>query len=406
MAAGVLFALGCSTSPTLGPSLPPTSSPSPTTTPATPAPPPTVEAGRPPSPLLFPAEIGPAPEALRTAIDAIVAPRVDPTGAAGKAVGAAVGVLGPGLRAVLSYGATGPGADTAPAADTLFEIGSNTKVMTGLMLAQESSAGAVRLDDPVVSYLPSGAVVPSFSGTPIALLHLATHTSGLPDYPDNMVGSPPNPAAGYTPALLYDFLGRAQLSSSPGTAFAYSNVAFGLLGIALTQKSGARSYEALFVERIADVLGMNDTRVTPPSASAARTAQGTRQGAVVPAGLIDTLEGAGALRSTAADMLRFLAASVAPPPAMKDAVRASQVVRFDLAGRKMALGVGVEAKSGRTYFAKDGQTPGFTSQIRYTVDPPAAVVVLTNTGGLAGLPALTERVLEEVLAATGKPAGP
>lgn len=343
-----------------------------------------------------------AADALRTQIDALLAPEIDPTGAGGKVVGAAVGIIGPHVRTVLGYGVTALGSSTTPASDTLFEIGSNTKPMTGLILADRVIKGRMRLDDPVSRLLPN-ASLPSFAGVPLRLVHLATHTGGLADFPDNVVGAPPNPAAGYTRALLFDYLGRTTLRTRPGAAIAYSNLGFGLLGVALQEAAGAASYDALFAEVLGDPLGMKDTRVNVPASSAARSARGSRQGRLVVPSQIDTLEASGALRSTGADMLAFLAANLAPPATLQDAVALSQTVQFDLGGRRMALGFSVETRNGRTYFSKSGGTPGFTSHVRFTTSPAAGVVILTNTGQSDAAERLAETILEAVVARTVQP---
>jgi len=347
-----------------------------------------------------PASARAASDALRAQIDALLAPEIDPTGAGGKVVGAAIGIIGPQVRTVLGYGVTALGSSTPPASDTLFEIGSNTKPITGLILADRVIKGQMRLDDPVSRFFPN-ATLPSFAGSSVQLVHLATHTGGLADFPDNLVGAPPNPAAGYTRALLFDYLGRVALRTRPGTAIAYSNLGFGVLGVALQEASGAASYDALFAEVLGDPLGMKDTRVNVPASSTARSARGSRQGRLVVPSQIDTLEASGALRSTGADMLAFLAANLAPPATLQDAVALSQRVYFDLDGRRMALGFSVETRNGRTYFSKSGATPGFTSHLRFTPSPPAGVVILTNTGQSAAAERLAETILEAVVARTG-----
>jgi len=358
---------------------------SPTATPA-PEAAPVPESARPPS------------DSLRSQIDALVAPEIDPTGAGGKIVGAAVAIIGPDVRTVLGYGVSGIGEKNVPASDTLFEIGSNTKPMTGLILADQVVRGAMKLDDPVSRFLPPGVTVPSYQGAPIQMVHLATHTSGLADYPDNMIGKPPNPAAGYTRERLFDYLGRATLTAAPGATMTYSNLGFGLLGVALQDAEGAASFEAMFVAHLGDPLGMKDTRVNVPASSAARTAHGSRQGKTMPPAQIDTLEGGGALRSTGADMLAFVAANLAPPAGLKDAVQLSQAVRFDIDGKKMALGFSVETRDGRTYYSKGGGTAGFTSHVRFTTSPPAGVIVLTNTAQADAVKPMTEAILDAVVA--------
>jgi hypothetical protein len=118
---------------------------------------------------------------------------------------------------------------------------------------------------------------------------------------------------------------------------------------------------------------------------------------------IDTLEASGALRSTGADMLAFVAANLAPPASMKAAVVLSQAVHAEVDGTEMALGFSVETEGGRTTFSKGGGTPGFTSHVSFTTAPPAGVVVLTNTGQADAVKPMTEKILAEVIAAAKRP---
>jgi len=155
--------------------------------------------------------------ALRKTIDELVRPHSATSGANGKAIGMAVAVIGPGFRDVLGYGTTTKGGSITPGGDTLFEVGSVTKGFTGLLLAEHVVQGKVALNDPVARFLPAGTSVPSYRAAPLTLLHLATHGSGLPEMPDNLVSSWPNPARGYAPQLLHDFLARDQLRDAPGT---------------------------------------------------------------------------------------------------------------------------------------------------------------------------------------------
>ena len=92
-----------------------------------------------------------------------------------------------GSSAEISAAGTTGVADRAPGADSIFEIGSITKVFTALALAKQSLAGLVDLDEPVRQLLPAGVQVPSRAGREITLRHLATHTSGLPRLPKGML---------------------------------------------------------------------------------------------------------------------------------------------------------------------------------------------------------------------------
>ena len=344
----------------------------------------------------------PATASLRAEIDAIVGPSIGvPDGRT--TVGLAVGVLGPGVRDVLGWGRTRLGGSRVPDGGTIFEIGSSTKVFTGLLLAHAVTSGAVRLDDPVVAHLAPGARVPDWSGAPITLAHLATHTSGLPSFPDNALGAAPNPMAGYTVGALDEFLGRHRLTRAPGEAYAYSNLGFGLLGVALSLALRS-TYEPLIAELVGPSLGMWSTRVHDDGIAPTRLAGGHAFGRPAPS-FESGLAGGGALSSTAEDMLAFIAASVGESPSALDPAlalmqepRAASAEVDGAFGGPAAVGLGIEMRGegARRVHVKYGATPGFTSFLCFDRSRRAGVILLANTGGFAAAPALARRILDVV----------
>jgi CubicO group peptidase (beta-lactamase class C family) len=95
--------------------------------------------------------------------------------------GIVAGVTGPQGRKVVTFGDP-----QVLNGDTVFEIGSITKVFTALLLCDMVRRNEVALSDPVSRYLPASTSVPRRSGRDISLADLATHTSGLPCLPSNM----------------------------------------------------------------------------------------------------------------------------------------------------------------------------------------------------------------------------
>ncbi len=199
--------------------------------------------------------------------------------------------------------------------NTVFEIGSVTKVFTTLLLAEMILRGEVALDDPAQKYLPSTVQMPKWRGEEITLFHLATHTSSLPRLPRNVwktMKNPSNPYANYQVSDMYEFLSGYKLKRPIGSRVKYSNLGMGLLGHILGLVAG-KSYEELVSERILWPLGMNDTSIILRPEQQERLAPGhTLAGKATANWDLPTLAGAGALRSTASDVLRFTAASMNP----------------------------------------------------------------------------------------------
>ncbi len=177
------------------------------------------------------------------AIDALIDQRI--AGRSGE--GIAIGVTGTSGHRVTARGPVGAATFDG---NTLFEIGSMSKVFTSLLLADMVQRGEVALDDPAEKYLPAGATMPMRDGRKITLEDLATHRSGLPRLPDNLsFRDPTNPYADYSEANLLDFLGRYQLTRDIGSTYEYSNLGVGLLGYLLARRAGT-DYETLLKRRI------------------------------------------------------------------------------------------------------------------------------------------------------------
>src|SRR5688572_30500434 len=152
----------------------------------------------------------PSPVPSDAEIRNILAQRVDTYR---QAVGIVVGVIEPGGRRIITYGSPARGNARALDGDTVFEIGSMTKVFTSLLLAEAVQRGELALTDPVATLLPPEVKVPERGGRLITLQDLATHTSALPRLPDNLQPKDPNnPYADYSAAQLYEFLSRHQLT--------------------------------------------------------------------------------------------------------------------------------------------------------------------------------------------------
>lgn len=308
-----------------------------------------------------------------------------------QSVGIVVGVIGPEGRRVVAYGQMERGDPRPLNGDTVFEIGSVTKVFTSLLLADMVQHGEVALDDAVAKYLPASVKMPERDGRQITLVDLATHISGLPRLPTNlfysMLKDPGNPYAKYSVEQLYRFLSRYKLTRDIGAQPEYSNLGAGLLGHALALRAGM-DYETLVRTRICDALGMNWTRITLIPEMKARLATG-HNSALKRAKNWDlpTLAGAGALRSSANDMLTFLAANLTHTMTPLAATIAAmlQVRRTTARGAEVALGWNALKLNGREILWHNGGTGGYRSFAGFDAGAGTAVVVLSNTNTRVGV---------------------
>jgi CubicO group peptidase (beta-lactamase class C family) len=297
-----------------------------------------------------------------------------------RAPGIVIGIVDEKGARVFAKGVCENGQSAAVNGDTLFEIGSVTKVFTGLLLQEMADRGEVSLNDPITKYLPPAVKTPTRNGRGITLADLATQTSGLPRMPDNFNPKDGNnPYADYSVEQLYNFLSRYQLKRDIGGEFEYSNLGVGLLGHILALRAGT-NYEALVVRRVCDPLEMNSTRITLAPELKARLAPGhDAAGATVENWDIPTLAGAGGLRSTANDMLKFLAANAGlTNSSLSNAMALTQRPRHGSGlGRSIGLIWQIEKIPGTTWH--NGGTGGYHSYIGLKKNPRRAVVVLANS---------------------------
>jgi CubicO group peptidase (beta-lactamase class C family) len=288
------------------------------------------------------------------------------------------------------------GKDAAPlGAESIFEIGSITKVFTGTLLAGMARKGEISLTEPVQRYLRDDVRMPARGNREITLLDLATHRSGLPRLPTNFrPATRTNPYVDYKAEHMYDFLSSYELERDIGAQFEYSNLGAGLLGHVLTTVAGV-SYETLVRERILRPLGMSNTGIDLTNETLSRMTQGhDEQGVPVPSWTWNTssaLAGAGALRSNVGDMLRFLEANLGEPTSeleasMRDTHRAfpaTAVKGAEQSDRAAQSSIGltwlISSAPGELIIWHNGGTGGFRSFIGFAPRRQVGVVVLSNS---------------------------
>jgi len=313
------------------------------------------------------------------AIAAILAQRID---VEKQGVGIVVGVIDDTGRRIISHGARAADDDGPLDGETVFEIGSISKVFTSLALADMVRKGELALDDPVAKYLPAGVTMPERGGRKITFTDLATHTSGLPRMPDNFApADPANPYADYDEKRLHDFISGHTLTRDIGETYEYSNVGAGLLGHVLSLAAG-RDFESLIRERITGPLGMNSTALALTPSMRDRLAPG-HNGQMEPVANWDlgVLAGAGGLRSTVDDLLTFLAAELGFMDTGLSAAMAAQIVPRRPAGAQgmeVALGWHVSTRKHGQAIWHNGGTAGYRTFMAYEPTARRGVVVLTN----------------------------
>lgn len=327
--------------------------------------------------LLF--SVSASAEELAEQMDRLAQPYVDSE----TVVGMSIGVLQGDKSLVRGYGELATDDPRKPDGKTIYEIGSVSKVFTGLLLADAVIADRVSLTTPVEQLLPESVKLRRADPKqPIELWQLATHTSGLPRLPDNLKPADPNnPYADYDEAALLAFFNGYQPPQKPGAAIAYSNLGAGLLGYLLA-KQQSLDYDSLLQQRLAGPLKMTDTGIPLSAAQQKRLAAPHLDGGAPGHNWdLDALAGAGAIRSDVDDLLKFAQANLHPDdqPLGKAIELAWAVHQQPIAGKDFPMGLGWHvARDGATRW-HNGQTGGYHAAIFLNRKLDIAVVVLANT---------------------------
>jgi CubicO group peptidase (beta-lactamase class C family) len=329
----------------------------------------------------------PAPSAALpdgVSIQQIISHRVD---SQRRNVGIVVGIVSPAGRRIVAHGRRAVDDQRQLDGDSVFEIGSVTKVLTSVLLADMVRRGEVALTDSVFRYLPSLTSRANESRT-ITLADLATHTSGLPFWPSGVPADRGGALsmAQYTPAQLRDYLSTFPIPADVGLKWAYSNVDAGVLGQALGNRAST-SYEGLLTARVTGPLNMRSTAVALSAGMRARLAVGhDAERRVAPAWNVPTLAGAGSLYSSVNDLLTFLDALGREDGPLGGILPLMLETRRPGPGLPQALGWWIIAPSPQDagIVVHDGGTLGFSSGVAYDPRSRTGVVVLSNTVNAVG----------------------
>ena len=265
--------------------------------------------------------------------------------------------------------------------NTVYEIGSITKVFTCIVLADEVLKGRMKLDDPISKYLPSSIIVPTRNDKVITLKDLATHTSALPRMPNNFEPEDiKNPFADYTVKQLYEFLSNYTLPRDIGTQYEYSNVGMGLLGHILELHTG-KTYEDLIKERITKPLGMLDTGIALTPNMQSNLALGyDAELKLTKKWDIPTLAGAGALRSTTSDIVKFIQANITDDGSdLYLAMNLSHQVAYSNDANGFKIGLAWHFANDNSIIWHNGGTGGYRAFTGFLDNTNRGVVVLTNS---------------------------
>ena len=269
------------------------------------------------------------------------------------------------------YSIAGPDQPSGVAAEKIvFEIGSITKTFTGLLLAQAVLEKKLGFETTLRQALdPKQAFADPRVGD-ITLARLATHTSGLPRIPNNLGRSDRDPYADYDTGKLLAWVATVKLDKAPPHDMSYSNAGIAILGHVLERSLGD-SWDNLVRSRICTPLGMHDTTTKPDAEQQKRLAPPFKGEGEAHPWNFKAFAAAGALRSTAADMMIYARALNSPEKTpLHEAIR--------LAVKPLAEGIGCCFFLNEGTISHGGGTGGYRTQVQATPMADHVRIVLIN----------------------------
>lgn len=295
--------------------------------------------------------------------------------------GLAIGIFHNGKKEFFEYGALEKGENNKPDSNSLFQIGSISKVFTGMLLAQMHTRKELSIYQNVNSFLPNEIPTLGNKSRNVQLIDLATHSSRLVrDFDPGEEGTydEDNPFVAYHRAELYDILKHTNIDKKLGKEYEYSNVGMGLLGLILSDHHG-KSYEQTLGDYLLKPLNMENTMLFVPKNNLNK-ATSYSWGEKVPDLITnDAMQAAGGIYSCTNDMLKLIENIIEPQDA-------SLKVPLDLATQihfqgyeTMGLGWMHDTFLSEKYLLHEGNTPGSSSMIMISKEHDFGIIVLGNS---------------------------
>ncbi|MEU8821671.1 serine hydrolase domain-containing protein [Actinoplanes sp. NPDC048796] len=290
--------------------------------------------------------------------------------------GATLGISHGEQRIEAAYGVLNLRTGVPVTTDSLFQIGSITKVWTATLVMQLVQEGKIQLDAPLVEVMPELRL----HDPKVTMRHLLTHTSGI----DGDVFTDTGRGDDCLEKYAAELAGAAQIHPLEAT-WSYCNSGFSLAGRVVEKLTGG-TWDAALRERIITPLGLEHTVTLPEEALMHRAAAGhvTDDGKQVLApvwGIPRSAGPAGAIVSTVGDVLRFAVSGTLPEMAEHQV----DLPQTHLLGDSWGLGWERLNWGGHRLIGHDGNTIGQSAFLRVLPSHGLAVTLLTNGGNAAKL---------------------
>jgi len=343
---------------------------------------------------------------LRDKTDTVVGKYVQAFFTGSHVVGLSIGVYQNCKFKTYNYGEMNRVTHELPTTNTLYNLASITKTMTGALLAMAAVEGKVKLDDDIRKYLDGDYPNLEYDGQPIRLYQLLNHRSGLPGLLPNKPEAwrdttlSPNTIVArlwehYSRGDFYRDLHKVKLDTVPGFHYSYSNVGGQLCGYIL-EKVYSKSYEELVKAKLGKLLQMRDTKITLTTVDSSRFARGYDQkGSLTPDNPVG-FQAAGGVKSTISDMLKYIKWQTEE----KDqAVVLSHQSTTLIDGDKYSQGLNwsiIKSPKGIRVIWQNGNIPGSSSLCVICPELKIGIVILANASDNRGINKLGENIVHDL----------
>jgi len=312
-----------------------------------------------------------------------------------------IGIIDNDQTELFFYGETKRGTNELPASSSLYEIASISKTFTAIMLAHAVNEGKIKLSDDIRKYLPGDFTHLQYKGSPITIVNLSNHTSGLPSLPDDFDKQPgfdpANPYLHYPKEGIYSFLRKFKPDTIPGSITAYSNMGFAVLGTIL-EDVYQMPLEKILQKTITGPLKMRGTHyeVPAPQQKLMVTGYSDETGKAVSYWNLENFKAAGGLKSNITDMLLYLKANMNE---INTDYRLSHQPTDHQEDFERGLAWMIQPLAYDTVVWHNGGTAGFRSYCGFIRSKKAGVIILSNSSASvdeAGLELLRDIIYSAV----------
>lgn len=307
-------------------------------------------------------------------LDKYIKKRID----IGYSQGISIGIIDSTGTNFYNYGKAFINSKVTPTENTIYEIGSITKIFTSSIYSILLDEGVFNINDKVGSYFSKSEL--NGDVRKIKLIDLATHTSGLPSFPNNLnINKPGNFSIGYDYKDFYEFL--KVFNTQKKGEYLYSNTGISLLAIVMEKATG-KTYKELLEKYIIQELNMGSTFIKVPEKEQHRFAAGSSLFVEKDHwDLSDVFVPVGGMKSSVADLIKFLKTNLQLIDyKYSDSFIGSIEIQKEISENNYSgIGWKIRKNKDERIIWHSGNTGGFSGFVGISDDQKKGVVVLANS---------------------------